>query len=87
MKQPKYQIGDKVWIFRADKAQECEITAVLQLKDKSRYSLDKLEKRILGYRRESITTWVGGAYFHTATIKLFDEEELFPTKQDLINSL
>ncbi len=73
MTQPKYKIGEKVWILYDNKPIKARITAIAErrglLKDTFHYSFTIVKNNESG-------NW-----------RMFLESSLFPTKEDLIKSL
>lgn len=103
MEQPKYKIGDTVWMMGGNKPSEYQIKAIVLVRKDPLYAIGsvisyldpKTEKKREGWWAQ---LWVGmtgatlktTAYdeeWHTLESALLEESHLFPTKESLIDSL
>ena len=74
MNKPKYQIGQKVWRIYASKCEEIEITGIHRFELRDSWNIKKIEFRYS--KEDSAEKW-----------SWIREDDLFPTKEDLIKSL
>lgn len=95
-KEPKYKIGDKVWMMQSNRPCEMQVIAVVELSEKTLYGLrpapqDKSYKNSfwgeLCFKFGDSLKVKGYISSDCDDICLHAIEQFFPTKQSLINSL
>lgn len=75
MSEPKYKIGDKVWLLSGDTIEERKITGVIEL---------------LVYSEKNKSDGYHYCFSMGSSVDAYgwkSERKIFPTKQDLINNL
>ena len=79
---PKYKIGDRVWIMYDNKPKEVQIASISQ----QIYANPKGEDKIIPtYGFDVVKSWSTNT--HLGATCCYPEEELFKTKDELIDSL
>jgi len=80
MKEQKYKIGEKVWLMNNNKISEIMVTGVLKL-SYGEYGEDRMWNPFYYAFRttEGLTDFKESKWFH--------EENIFPTKEELIKTL
>lgn len=96
MQEPKYKIGDKVWLMRSDRPCEMQVIAVVTLSEKALYGL-RVAPQERSYKNtfwgKLSAKWGNTLKVEGDTTESRDEIPLhatgqfFPTKQSLIDSL